>query len=190
MHMSVHLSIKNIVCPRCIESVQALLEDLGIAYESVELGSVTLPASLDAAKRTALASGLAERGFELLEDRDSQLVNRIKSLLVDWVHYQTDASPLNLSARLAQALHKDYSTLSKTFSQHQGLTIEQYWMWQRIERAKELLRYGEQAVGAIALELGYSSTAHFSNQFKKQTGHSPSAYQKQHQNDRQSLDAV
>lgn len=188
--MSTQLSIKNIVCPRCIQSVQDLLETLNIDYDSVQLGAITVPAPLAASTHTALAKGLLERGFELLEDRESQLVNRIKSQLVDWVHYQNDGPPLNLSDRLAKALHKDYSTLSKTFSQHQGMTIEQYWTRQRIERAKELLCYGEQPVGTIALELGYSSTAHFSNQFKKHTGYSPSAYQKHNNNDRQFLDNV
>lgn len=188
--MSIQLSIKNIVCPRCIQSVQELLEALVIPYESVQLGYVVLPTPLDATTQAALIQGLAERGFELLEDRNSQLVNRIKSLLMNWVHYQKDTSPLNLSARLAKALHRDYSSLSKTFSQHQGITIEQYWMRQRMERAKELLCYREQSIGNIALQLGYSSTAHFSNQFKKHTGIAPSTYQKQQHNDRQSLDAV
>lgn len=188
--MSTQLSVKNIVCPRCIQSVQNLLVDLNIDYESVQLGTIILPTPLTASTHAALTRGLLERGFELLEDRESQLVNCIKSQLVDWVHYQTDDSLLNLSDRLAKALNKDYSTLSKTFSQHQGITIEQYWMRQRIERAKELLRYGEQTVGTIALELGYSSTAHFSNQFKKNTGYSPRTYQKLNHNDRQFLDDV
>ena len=188
--MTTTLQIKHMVCPRCIQSVVQLLEQLEIAQTEVSLGQVKLPQPLTPPQQTALEAGLKKLGFELLEDREQQLVNQIKSLLIDWVHYQPSSSSLNLSERLSQALHRDYSSLSKTFSQRQGTTIEQYWMQQRLERAKELLSYGEQAVGQIALDLGYSSTAHFSNQFKKYMGCSPTAYQKHPQQDRRFLDAI
>lgn len=184
------LQVKNMVCPRCVQSVREALQQLDIGYQAVDLGTVTLLEPLTPQEHGELTEELVTRGFELLEDRDSQLVNQIKSLLVAWVHHQDDSDPFKLSERLAQALHRDYSTLSKTFSQHQGTTIEQYWMQQRVERAKELLSYGDLSVGEIAFDLGYSSTAHFSNQFKKHTGCPPSTYQKRRQKDRRFLDAI
>lgn len=184
------LHIKNMVCPRCIRAVETLLQSLGQEWHQVSLGQVSLPHMPDAAQLKVLAKGLKEQGFELLEDRNSQLVNQIKSLLIEWVHYRHPEDTWNLSERLSKALRRDYSTLSKTFSQHEGYTLEQYWMRQRMERAKELLSYGQVSVRDIAFDLCYSSTAHFSNQFKKYTGISPSAYRKKQDNNRQPLDAI
>lgn len=183
--------IKNMVCPRCIKSVKDVLEQHELSYYEVELGRVSIKRALSNRKRAALAKDLEALGFELIEDKDQQLVNAIKSFIVEWIHYGKAAqSPWNLSEALAQELHKDYSTLSKTFSRQQSSTIEQYSQQQRVERAKELLAYNQQSIAEIAFELGFSSAAHFSNQFKKLTGKSPSAFKKTGGSPRQFLDTI
>ncbi len=183
--------IKNMVCPRCINSVKLTLEEQGLAYYEIELGKVSLKRALSPSKHLALQRALQRLGFELLEDKERQLVNSIKSFIVEWIHYGKAAkSTWNLSDALAKELHKDYSTLSKTFSREQGSTIEQYHQQQRIERAKELLGYQQQSISEIAFDLGYSSAAHFSNQFKKVTGQSPSAFKKSGGSTRQFIDAI
>lgn len=183
--------IKNMVCPRCINSVKEVLEQQELSYQEVELGRVSLKRALSNRKRAALEKALEGLGFELLEDKDQQLVNAIKSFIVEWIHYGKAAqSPWNLSEALAQELHKDYSILSKTFSRLQDSTIEQYSQHQRIERAKELLAYNQQSITEIAFDLGFSSAAHFSNQFKKLTGQSPSSFKKTGGSPRQFLDAI
>lgn len=183
--------IKNMVCPRCVNSVKMTLEEQELSYYSVELGKVALKRELSPRKRNALEKALEALGFELIEDKDKQLVNAIKSFIVEWIHYGKAAkSTWNLSDALAKELHKDYSTLSKTFSREQGTTIEQYSQQQRVERAKELLVYNQQSISEIAFDLGYSSAAHFSNQFKKVTGQSPSAFKKTDGNPRQFIDSI
>lgn len=182
------LFIKYMVCPRCVQSVRQLLLYLDIAHTHIELGSVDLVQELSPTQTTALAEGLTKLGFELLNDREQQVVNQIKSLLIERVHYQTTPSPLTLSQWLSQQLHKDYSSLSKLFSKTTGITIEHYLILQKIERAKELLSYDERSISAIALQLGYSSTAHLSNQFKKITGMSPSKFKQLQSKPRQFLD--
>jgi AraC-like DNA-binding protein len=183
--------IKNMVCPRCIESVKNTLTQHHLSYHTVELGKVALKKPLGNSQMQALQQDLEQLGFELLEDKEEQLVNAIKSFIVEWIHYGKAAkSTWNLSDALAQALHKDYSTLSKTFSRQLGRTIEQYSQQQRIERAKELLGYQQQSITEIAHDLGYSSTAHFSNQFKKVTGQTPSAYKKAGGSSRKFLDNI
>lgn len=183
--------IKNMVCPRCVSSVKALLEQQELAYYEIELGKVSLKRSLSPRKWQILGQALEELGFELLEDKEQQLVNAIKSFIVEWIHYGKAAeSPWNLSEALAQELNKDYSVLSKTFSRKQGKTIEQFSQQQKLARAKELLMYNQQSIADIAFDLGYSSAAHFSNQFKKMTGQSPSDFKKQTGTSRPFIDFI
>ena len=172
------LKIKSMVCPRCISSVRSVLTELEIPYNKVELGSVELTEKLSDGQRLTLAHKLISQGFELLSSEEAQLINAIKSFVIKKVHYSEEHSNIKLSAELSQLLNKDYSTISKSFSRSEGITIEHFLLHQRIERAKELLSYGQSTISQIALELGYSSTAHLSSQFKKITGMSPSAFKK------------
>lgn len=179
------------VCPRCVDSVKVTLEQHNLSYYEIGLGKVSLKRPLSPRKRQALQKDLQQLGFELIENKDRQLVNAIKSFIIEWVHYGKAAkSSWNLSEALAKELHKDYSTLSKTFSREQGSTIEQYSQQQRVERAKELLGYNQQSISEIAFDLGYSSPAHFSNQFKKLTGQSPRAFKQSGGNPRQFIDTI
>ncbi|MBS1682533.1 MAG: helix-turn-helix domain-containing protein [Bacteroidetes bacterium] len=166
------LLIKNMVCDRCIAAVKETLRGLDISYNSVELGEVD--AEISEAKIFLVKTELEKIGFELLETRAAQTVNKIKKNILNWVRGK---KPLNrkmkFSAYLADALNKDYASLSKLFSETESTTIEQYLIRQKIELAKELLVYDELTLGQIADELNYSSIAHLSNQFKKITGLSP-----------------
>lgn len=182
------LSIKNMVCPRCITTVERLLDRQAIDYTKIVLGTVTLTDALGDTERKKLAQNLEEVGFELLSTPEEQLTNQIKSLIVDHIHYQDKVSHQNWSDILVAALHKDYSTLSKTFSKSTDLTIEHYIILQKIERAKALLQNKELTISEIAVVLGYSSTAHFSTQFKKIVGKTASQFKKQADGERHFLD--
>ena len=176
--MSRILHIKNMVCNRCIEAVEEEFGNSGIPVMSVHLGEVALGQELDSKDKSAIKERLEVRGFELLEDKSSQLIERIKQLIIDLIHRQTEHLETNNSTYLERQLGKDYKTLSQLFSSVEGVTIERYTILQRIERAKELLVYDELNSSQIAHELGYSSVQHLSNQFKKVTGMSPSEFKK------------
>ncbi|MBE7173621.1 MAG: helix-turn-helix transcriptional regulator [Williamsia sp.] len=183
------LYIKNMVCNRCILAVKALLEKLGIAWEAVRLGEVDLKENLLPEKEQQLRVGLEQLGFELLDDARNKLIERIKTLIIEQVHYGMDDKGLTISSLLSAALHKDYSYLSNLFSEVEGTTIEKYFISQKIERVKELLAYDEQSLSEIAYKMGYSSVAHLSAQFKKVTGLTPS-YFRQRGGPRKTLDSV
>lgn len=172
------LQIKNMVCPRCISSVASILEEIGVEYEELKLGSVAVKQALSTEQEQQLKQKLQAIGFEIIHDPTTNLVHQIKSILIEKIHYNNTFDTSNISAILTKELFKDYSTLSKTFSKSEGITIEQYVILQRIERAKELLSYDQSSISEIAVELGYSSTAHFSRQFKKVTHQTPSQYKK------------
>ena len=184
------LQIKNMVCPRCLSSVRSVLNDLGLIYKRVELGKVELAIDLSEDQKTKLSAELEARGFELLNSEDSKIVSAIKSIVIDKVHYSDYNANLNLSDELSNKMHTNYSKLSKTFSRVEGITIEQFLLQQRIEKVKELLSYKEKSISEIAFDLGYSSTAHLSTQFKKITGMSPSQFKKLTNNPRRSLDDI
>jgi len=177
------------VCPRCIDTVTAILKQKNIAFVSMHLGRVQLLKALSPQEQSQLIIALQNRGFELLQTPEENLLNGIKTYLIEKIHYQKHASQITLSRELAQYFNKDYSILSKLFSRKEGMTIEKYVMYQKIERAKELLSYNEMSISEIAFELQYSSTAHFSNQFKKVTGISPSRFKK-NAIDRKTIDNI
>jgi len=185
-----NLQIKSMVCPRCISSIRNVLNELGIAYNKIELGSVELPEKLSDAQSAQLAHKLKQQGFELLSSEQAQIINAIKSFVIKKVHYSEEHSNIKLSAELSALLHKDYSTISKSFSRSEGITIEHYLLNQRIERVKELLSYEQKTISEIAIELGFSSTAHLSSQFKKITGMPPSAFKKLSKKPRNMLDKL
>ncbi len=184
-----NISIKNMVCNRCILVVQQVLDRLGIAAKSVKLGEVETD-ELDQATLSKLGTSLDALGFELLDDNRKKIIERIKTLIIQKVHHRQESRKENLSQLLSETLHKDYSYLSNLFSETEGITIEKYVINQKIERAKELIIYNELSMSEIAFELGYSSTAHLSAQFKRSTGLSPGSFKKMGQNRRKPLDSI
>ena len=185
------LFIKNMVCNRCIKVVQQELEGLGLHVEKIVLGQVDLNDMLTVEKINAIDEALMRNGFERIDSRKSRLIESIKKLVIDRVHHNPDGSrKLNWSSILSEELHLDYNYLSGLFSSVEGVTLEQYIIHQKIEKAKELLFYDELTLTQIAERLGYSSVAHLSNQFKKITGLSPSHFKKLKKLRRSSLENV
>lgn len=182
--------IKNMVCNRCILVVRQEVEKLGLQVEAIKLGEVTLSKKLDDQQRKQLAGVLEPLGFELIDDKKSQLIAQIKALVIQWVREQDGERTVNLSDILADQLHHDYNYLSNLFSEVEGVTIEKYHIAQKVERVKELLVYDELSLSEIAYQLGYSSVAYLSNQFKKVTGLSPSHFKKIKEDKRKPLDEV
>ena len=171
--------IKNMVCDRCIMAVENELKNLKIKPKSIELGEVDLGDN-DLSKEllAVLSERLNKIGFELIDDKKSKIIERIKTFIIEQVHYQNHQENINLSTSLSEDLHYDYNYLSNLFSSIEGITIEQFHIQQKIERVKELLVYDELSLSEIAFQLGYSSVAYISNQFKKVTGLTPSYFKK------------
>lgn len=189
--MTTVLNIKNMVCPRCILAVERILKELGIEDTDVGLGEVKFASPLDDDIQRKLEIQLKEMGFELLSNRNSQLVEKIKNAIISMVHHQHEPERIGrLSEQIPNQLGLSYSFLSKLFSTQEGMTIEKYLILQKIEKAKELLIYGELNVSEIAFQLNYSSSQHFSRQFKAVTGLSPSLFMKLKNSGRKPLDGI
>jgi AraC family transcriptional regulator len=172
------LYIKNMVCNRCILVVKQELQKLAIDHCNVSLGEVETTTELTQEQRTKLASRLDALGFEVLDDNKQQLIEKIKNIIISYIHHSDDEIHQNFSDILSASLYKDYSYLSKLFSEVEGITIERFIINHKIERIKELIIYDEQSLSQIAFKLNYSSVAHLSNQFKKVTGLTPSHFKK------------
>ncbi len=171
------LTIRNMVCARCVAAVQRILDANGLPVKHIDLGEVELEREPSAAQLTFLSEALQREGFELVDDRDAATIARIKAAIVKLVHHSDEASPkVKLSDLLSSLLHKEYSSLSALFTQVEGITIEHFFLLQRLERVKELIRYDEITLSEIADRTGFSSVAHLSAQFKKLTGMTPSAF--------------
>lgn len=184
------LYIKNMVCNRCIMAIKHLLEELHLHYTSVELGTVELEKEPTESQTALLKERLLQLGFELLDDARKKLIERLKTIVIAQVHHEMDEQRYNFSDILSSTLHKDYSYLSRLFSDVEGITIEKYIINQKIEKVKELLVYDELSLSEIAFRLGYSSVAHLSAQFKKVTGLTPSHFKKLGGQHRKTLDEV
>lgn len=179
------------VCNRCIRVVNEELNQIGYSVNSIKLGEVQINESLDDSDIEKIRKILNENGFELIDDRKSRLINRIKTLIIEYIHYDGEKPVyVNLSEYLAKELDHDYSYLSNLFSSVEGLTIEKYLILQKIEKVKELLVYNELSLSEISYQLGYSSVQHLSNQFKKITGLTPSHFKKIGRGRRNPLDKV
>lgn len=161
------------VCSRCKLVVKSELEKLGLHPVYIELGETEILETDITAVRTELVQHLQSLGFDLIDDKKSKIIEKIKILIIDLVHNKNNQININLSDYLSRELRIDYSTISNLFSEVEGTTIEKYYIHQKIERVKELLMYDELSLSEIAFQLNYSSTAHLSNQFKKITGFSP-----------------
>ena len=179
------------VCHRCKMVVETELQKLGLHPVSVALGEIIIEEEeLSKEQQDGLTNALKKVGFELLDDRRGKLVEQIKTLIIDTIHHMDEQPGENYSQLISKHLHHDYSYLSNLFSQMEGITIEQYTIGQKIEKVKELLMYDELSLSEIAFQLGYSSTAHLSTQFKKLTGLTPSTFKKIGMQNRKSLDDV
>lgn len=184
------LHIKNMVCNRCIMVIKNQLEQLGLHPLSVELGIVVLPDKITDGVYQSVKEAIEPFGFELIDDKKSQMIEQIKDTIIELVHYSDSDLKVNLSDYLASKFNRDYSSLSKLFSEVTNTTIEKYLIAQKIERAKELLVYGELSLNEIADQLNYSSAAYLSAQFKSVTGLTPSYFKKIKENKRKPLDEV
>ena len=184
------LYIKNMVCDRCKMAVGQTLRTMGLHPLNVELGEVKIEEALSNDQRSELRNALEKLGFELLDDKRQQTIDKIKSAIIRLVHYLDNNSSLNLSTFLSSELHQDYSALSKLFSEVEGKTIERYYIELRIERVKELIKYDELSLTQIALKMNYSSTAYLSSQFKSVTGMTPSQFKNMKANTRIALDKI
>ena len=172
------LYIKNMVCDRCRMAVEQLLQRHEVAFDRVELGKAVLPRPLTDDQLTHLRHDLEQVGFELIDDHRSVLVEQIRTAVLDYVADRTLMEKWKLSAFLSDRLAKSYTLLSSAFSAARGMTIERFFILQKVERAKELLIYDELTMSEIAFRLNYSSPAHLSGQFKQITGMSPSDFKR------------
>lgn len=170
------LLIKNMVSLRCKLIVKSQLEEMDVHFSSIELGEVDVMQELSLAQRQELKTALLKFGLELIEDKRSILIEKIKNIVVEMIHYSEEPPLLNFSAYLSQKLGYDYNYLSNLFSEVKGITIEHFIIAHKIERAKELLIYNELSLTEIAEKLHYSNVAHLSNQFKKVTGLTPTFF--------------
>lgn len=185
------LYIKNMVCDRCIMVVKQQLENLGFLVPTISLGNALVQPEPDADQLSAISSALKVLGFELIDNEKDRVVQRIKDLIIEKVHHSDLADArLSFSDYLADRLHKDYTYLSRMFSESEDTTIEKFIIQQKTEKVKELLEYGELNMNEIAWKMGYSSSAHLSAQFKSVTGMSPSQYKLLEQVSRKSLDKI
>lgn len=158
--------------------VQDELKKLGVQSAVVDLGMVEILQEITVQQRELLKENLLKSGLELLDDKRSILIERIKNLIVEMIHYSDQLPKLNFSEYLSEKLNYDYTYLSNIFSEVKGTTIQQFIIINKIERVKELLLYDQLNLTEIAYKLHYSSVAHLSNQFKKVTGLSPSFFKK------------
>lgn len=185
------VSIKNMVCSRCISVVKQVFEEMHVIPARVQLGEVELAQELSVKQLGHLRNYLSERGFELLDNRKMVLIERVKNVIIEIIH---GADRIDLTIKLSyliqQKLGIDYNYISSLFSNIEGLTIEQYLILQRIERVKEFLEYNELTLSQVAHKLGYSSVQHLSTQFKKTTGFTPSHFKNIKGNTRKPLDQL
>lgn len=172
------LYIKYMVSLRCKLVVKEELRKLAIGWKSIDLGVAEICGDLTDEQHTALQVGLSKSGLELLDDKRSILIERIKNVVTEMIHYADEFPTQNYSDYISEKLGYDYTYLSNIFSEVKGITIQQFIILNKIERVKELLLYDELNLTEISYKLNYSSVAHLSNQFKKITGLSPSFFKK------------
>lgn len=164
------------VCSRCIAAVNDILARHSIPVEKIELGEVLLAKPLKNSQKELLQKDLTAMGFELIDDRKTQVIERIKKLILIYISELPSSAHIKLSAYLSEKIHYEYSYLSDLFSSVEGSTVEHYFISQRIEKVKELLVYDQLSLSQIADDLGFSSVHHLSTQFKRTTGLTPSHF--------------
>lgn len=184
------LFIKNMVCNRCILVVKQEFEKEGITPVEINMGEVKLDEPLSYVQMDNLSNRLEDLGFEILDDKNKRLIEKIKAALIEKVQSGEIEEHFNLGDFLPAKLNKEYTQLSRLFSEVEGITLEQFFILQKIEKVKEWLVYDELTLSEISYRLGYSSVAHLSSQFKKVTGLTPSAFKKIGISHRKPLDKV
>jgi AraC-like DNA-binding protein len=182
------LYIKYMVSLRCKMLVKEELKQLGIEYVVVDLGTVEILEAITDQQHQSLKINLARSGLELLDDNRAILIEKIKNVITEMIHYSDEMPDVNYSDYLSEKLNYDYTYLANIFSEVKGITIQQFIITHKIERVKELLLYDELNLTEIAWKLHYSSVAHLSNQFKKVTGLTPSFYKQLKQKRQQNLE--
>jgi AraC-like DNA-binding protein len=170
------LYIQNMVCIRCKMVVKSELEKLGLHYVTVDLGEAEIMEEISPEQIVSLGAALKKTGLELMDDKRSILVEKIKTIIIELVHYNDEQIKINLSDYLSEKLNYNYTYLANLFAEVKGTTIEQFYLAHKIEKVKELLVYDELNLTEIAWKLHYSSVAHLSNQFKKMTGLTPTHF--------------
>jgi AraC-like DNA-binding protein len=176
------------VCIRCKMVVKDALTKLNIHYRNVDLGEADTFEDLDPEQVEQFKTTLLYFGLELMDDKKSVLIQKIKNVIIELVHYSEEPLSINLSDYLAEKLGHNYTYLANLFSEVQGITIEKYYIAHKIERVKELLVYNEQNLTEIAWMMHYSSVGHLSSQFKRVTGLTPSYFKKMKEKRRNMLE--
>jgi AraC-like DNA-binding protein len=166
------------------------LKELGVHFVLLELGEVEIMERLTGQQRDSLKSTLEDAGLELIDDKRSILIDKIKNAIINMVHHSEDTVKVNISTYLSEKLDHDYTYLANIFSQVQGISIEQFIILHKVEKIKELLMYGELNISEISYKMNYSSTAHLSTQFKKVTGMTPSQFKQLKEKRRNSIDQI
>jgi len=182
--------IKYMVSQRCKILVRQELDHLGITKAKVELGVVDILEDVSMEQLQGLTENLKLSGLEVIENKKDILVERIKNVIVEMIHYSEELPKTNYSDFLAEKLDYDYTYLSNLFSEEKGITIQQFIILNKVEKVKELLLYGELNLTEISYRLHYSSISHLSNQFKKVTGMSPSLYEKMKTKRKSNLEGI
>ena len=185
------IHIKNMVCNRCIKVVREELEKLNLNIKDVVLGKAVIQTEKSALPTDKIEQVLKENGFELIEDKNVKIIEKIKLLIIDKIHHSDESlEKFNFHKFISDQLNVNYNQLSTLFSTSEGVTIEKFIIHQKIEKVKELLAYDELTLSEISYRLGYSSVQHLSNQFKQVTGFTPSAFKKMNSPKRISIDRV
>lgn len=184
------LYIKFMVSLRCKVVVKDALTRIGIPFKNISIGEVEIAEPISEHHKEQLQIELLESGLELMDDKKAILIEKIKYVVIEMMHYSEEIPKVNFSEYLSEKLHYDYTYLSNLFSENQGLTIEHFVIFHKIERVKELIIYDEKNLSEIANMLHYSSVSHLSNQFKKITGLTPTFFKSILERKRKFLDKV
>jgi AraC-like DNA-binding protein len=184
------LIIKNMLSTRCVNYISDILKAMDISFVSVELGKVNLINKLSLNQKLDFKNEIKQEGFELIENSQSILAERIKLIIIQMVHYSEENIKTNFSVYLSEQMKHNYTYLSNVFRAENGISIQQFIIMNKVERIKTLLLYGELNLSEIAYKLNYSSIAHLSNQFKKITGLSPTNYRQLEVNQRIPIEKI
>ena len=185
-----NLYIQNMVCQCCKMTVAAELKKMDLSYTNLKLGEVHLENPINGEQRDELKRNLQLFGLELMEDKNTILVEKIVTIIVKMIHESEDLPKVNFSVFLTNELNQDYHSLSSLFSSTKGITIEHFIILNKIERIKELITYDEMNLTEMSYALDYSSVQHLSHQFKKVTGYTPTFYKNTENRERVSLESL